>query len=74
MFFFVKLIEPISFLFCFGPELCFNCGLNSEKDAQMCIYDASWDAPFGFCCDIDAETSRELSGLFLVLVHCSFLS
>ena len=31
----------------------------------MCIYDASLDAPFGFCCDVDAETSRELSGLFL---------
>ncbi|KAJ9684902.1 hypothetical protein PVL29_017067 [Vitis rotundifolia] len=41
--------------------------LGSEKDAQMCTYDASWDAHFGFCCDIDAETSRELSGLQGVL-------
>lgn len=37
--------------------------LGSEKDAQMCIYDASWDTNFGFCCDIDEETSRELAGL-----------
>ncbi|XP_030966804.1 organelle RRM domain-containing protein 1, chloroplastic-like [Quercus lobata] len=37
--------------------------LGSEKDAQMCIYDASWDTHFGFCCDIDEETSRELAGL-----------
>lgn len=35
----------------------------------MCIYDASLDAPFGFCCDIDAESSRELSGLVLDLIH-----
>lgn len=34
-----------------------------EKDAQMCIYDASWDTHFGFCCDIDEETSHELAGL-----------
>nr|POF18431.1 multiple organellar rna editing factor 5, mitochondrial [Quercus suber] len=37
--------------------------LGSEKDAQMCTYDASWDTHFGFCCDIDEETSRELAGL-----------
>uniref|UniRef100_A0A7N2LGI2 RRM domain-containing protein n=1 Tax=Quercus lobata TaxID=97700 RepID=A0A7N2LGI2_QUELO len=37
--------------------------LGSEKDAQMCIYDASWDTHFGFCCDIDKEISRELAGL-----------
>ncbi|KAM3685161.1 hypothetical protein ACJW31_11G097400 [Castanea mollissima] len=37
--------------------------LGSEKDAQRCIYDASWDTHFGFCCDIDEETSRELAGL-----------
>uniref|UniRef100_A0A2N9J2K9 MORF/ORRM1/DAG-like MORF domain-containing protein n=1 Tax=Fagus sylvatica TaxID=28930 RepID=A0A2N9J2K9_FAGSY len=35
--------------------------LGSEKDAQMCIYDASWDTHFGFCCDIDEETSHELA-------------
>nr|XP_023887044.1 organelle RRM domain-containing protein 1, chloroplastic-like [Quercus suber] len=34
-----------------------------EKDAQMCVYDASWDTHFGFCCDSDEETSRELAGL-----------
>ncbi|XP_057980773.1 organelle RRM domain-containing protein 1, chloroplastic [Malania oleifera] len=37
--------------------------LGSEKDAQMCIYDASWDTHFGFCCDVDEETSRELACL-----------
>ncbi|KAJ4831748.1 Organelle RRM domain-containing protein 1, chloroplastic [Turnera subulata] len=37
--------------------------LGSEKDAQMCIYDASVDTHFGFCCDIDEEVSRELARL-----------
>ncbi|PON70665.1 Splicing factor-like protein [Trema orientale] len=37
--------------------------LPSEKDAQMCIYDASWETHFGFCCDIDEETSNQLSRL-----------
>ncbi|XP_015866501.3 organelle RRM domain-containing protein 1, chloroplastic [Ziziphus jujuba] len=37
--------------------------LGSEMDAQMCIYDASWDTHFGFCCDIDAETSLKLASL-----------
>lgn len=35
--------------------------LYSETDAQMCIYDASCDTHFGFCCDIDEEASRQLS-------------
>ncbi|XP_057472029.1 organelle RRM domain-containing protein 1, chloroplastic isoform X2 [Actinidia eriantha] len=35
--------------------------LGSEKDAQMCIYDASWKTHFGFCCDVDEETSHELA-------------
>ncbi|XP_058205567.1 organelle RRM domain-containing protein 1, chloroplastic [Rhododendron vialii] len=37
--------------------------LGNEKDAQMCIYNASWGTLFGFCCDIDEETSRELARL-----------
>lgn len=37
--------------------------LGNEKDAQMCIYDASWDTHFGFCCDIDHETSQKLACL-----------
>ncbi|XP_031115234.1 organelle RRM domain-containing protein 1, chloroplastic isoform X2 [Ipomoea triloba] len=37
--------------------------LGSEKDAQMCIYDASCDANFGFCCDIYEEAAHELAGL-----------
>lgn len=41
--------------------------LGSEKEAQLCIYDASCDDYFGFCCDIDEETSRELAGLPEVL-------
>ncbi|KAL4599598.1 hypothetical protein ACB092_11G137900 [Castanea dentata] len=49
----------------FGLKSCFGCDFlnNSEKDAQRCMYDASWDTHFGFCCDIDEETSRELAGL-----------
>ncbi|KAL0917150.1 hypothetical protein M5K25_012197 [Dendrobium thyrsiflorum] len=35
--------------------------VGSERDAQMCIYDASWESSFGFCCDIDEESSRELA-------------
>ncbi|KAG0492560.1 hypothetical protein HPP92_005958 [Vanilla planifolia] len=31
------------------------------RDAQMCIYDASWESDFGFCCDIDDKSSRELA-------------
>ena len=51
----------------FGLNFCFGLWFlkNSEKDAQICIYDASWDTYFGFCCDIDEETSRELAGKFL---------
>ncbi|KAK7268393.1 hypothetical protein RIF29_21091 [Crotalaria pallida] len=37
--------------------------LGSEEDAQMCIYDASWDTHFGFCCDIDDEISSQLASL-----------
>ncbi|CAL5322180.1 unnamed protein product [Camellia sinensis] len=45
--------------------------LGSEKDAQMCIYDASWNTHFGFCCDIDEETSHELAGKYsCALVSC----
>ncbi|KAG5398058.1 hypothetical protein IGI04_019872 [Brassica rapa subsp. trilocularis] len=36
---------------------------NSEKDAQMSIYDASFDTHFGFCCHIDEEASRQLARL-----------
>ncbi|KAG2675357.1 hypothetical protein I3760_12G001100 [Carya illinoinensis] len=41
--------------------------LGSEKDAQMCIYHASCDSPFGFCCAIDEDTSRVLARLPEVL-------
>lgn len=37
--------------------------LGSEKEAQMCIYHASCDTHFGFCCDIDEEASCKLAGL-----------
>ncbi|KAL4575296.1 hypothetical protein LXL04_022138 [Taraxacum kok-saghyz] len=40
---------------------------NSEKEAQGCIYNASYDTHFGFCCDIDEETSQKLAGLPEVL-------
>ncbi|XP_026379311.1 organelle RRM domain-containing protein 1, chloroplastic-like isoform X2 [Papaver somniferum] len=41
--------------------------MDSEKKAQMCIYNASWETHFGFCCDIDKAASHELSGLPEVL-------
>nr|QKY65175.1 chloroplast RRM domain-containing protein 1 [Passiflora biflora] len=37
--------------------------MGSKKDAQMCIYDASVETHFGFCCDIDEGISRELARL-----------
>ncbi|XP_051143251.1 organelle RRM domain-containing protein 1, chloroplastic [Andrographis paniculata] len=37
--------------------------MESEKDAQMCIYDVSCDSHFGFCCDIDEETAHELASV-----------
>ncbi|KVI05091.1 organelle RRM domain-containing protein 1, chloroplastic [Cynara cardunculus var. scolymus] len=41
--------------------------LGSEKEAQGCIYNASCDPPFRFCCDMDKETSQELACLPEVL-------
>ncbi|KAL5716807.1 Organelle RRM domain-containing protein 1 [Ranunculus cassubicifolius] len=41
--------------------------LGSEKEAQVCIYDASWQTHFGFCCHIDDETRRQLVRLPEVL-------
>jgi hypothetical protein len=40
--------------------------LSSEIDAQMCIYDASCDTHFGFCCDIDEDASLELASKVLL--------
>uniref|UniRef100_A0A1J3JZ37 Organelle RRM domain-containing protein 1, chloroplastic n=1 Tax=Noccaea caerulescens TaxID=107243 RepID=A0A1J3JZ37_NOCCA len=37
--------------------------LGNEKDAQMSIYDASFDTHFGFCCHIDEDASRQLARL-----------
>ncbi|KAK4480412.1 hypothetical protein RD792_013485 [Penstemon davidsonii] len=37
--------------------------LGSEKDAQMCMYDASCDTHFGFCCDIDEDIALQLAGM-----------
>ncbi|XP_073306505.1 organelle RRM domain-containing protein 1, chloroplastic [Primulina huaijiensis] len=36
--------------------------LGCKEDAQRCMYDASSDAHFGFCCDIDEESANELAG------------
>ncbi|KAK9064027.1 hypothetical protein SSX86_017899 [Deinandra increscens subsp. villosa] len=41
--------------------------LGNEKDAQGCIYKASCDTQFGFCCDVDEQTSQELACLPEVL-------
>ncbi|XP_058108977.1 multiple organellar RNA editing factor 6, mitochondrial-like [Magnolia sinica] len=48
--------------------------LGSEKEAQMCIYDASWETHFGFCCDIDEETSRRLFGMLQTTISRFVLS
>lgn len=37
--------------------------LGSDKEAQGCIYNASCDTQFGFCCDVDEETSQKLACL-----------
>ncbi|CAE5968006.1 unnamed protein product [Arabidopsis arenosa] len=37
--------------------------LGNEKDAQMSIYDASFDTHFGFCCHIDEDASHKLASL-----------
>ncbi|CAH2053176.1 unnamed protein product [Thlaspi arvense] len=37
--------------------------LGNEKDAQMSIYDASFDTHFGFCCHIDEDASHQLARL-----------
>ncbi|CAH1430827.1 unnamed protein product [Lactuca virosa] len=41
--------------------------LGSEKEAQGCIYNASCDTHFSFCCDMDEETSQKLACLPEVL-------
>ncbi|KAG9143967.1 hypothetical protein Leryth_024777 [Lithospermum erythrorhizon] len=38
-----------------------------ESDAQMCIYDASCDSNFGFCCEIDDQAAQELARIRGVL-------
>lgn len=37
--------------------------LGSEREAQMCMYDVSWQTCYGFCCDIDEESSRKLADM-----------
>ncbi|KAL2533859.1 RNA-binding (RRM/RBD/RNP motif) family protein [Abeliophyllum distichum] len=37
--------------------------LGNEKDAQMCIYHISWQSNYGFCCELDEESARELAGV-----------
>ncbi|XP_010534744.1 PREDICTED: uncharacterized protein LOC104810247 [Tarenaya hassleriana] len=41
--------------------------LGNERDAQMSMFDASYDTHFGFCCDIDEDSSRKLACLPEVL-------
>ncbi|XP_078433341.1 organelle RRM domain-containing protein 1, chloroplastic-like [Wolffia australiana] len=41
--------------------------LGDEKEAQSCIYDASWGNPYRFRCEVDEESYRVLSGLGNVL-------
>lgn len=37
--------------------------LGNEKDAQMCIYNISWQSNYGFCCELDEECAQELAGV-----------
>lgn len=32
----------------------------------MCMYNASCNVPYGFCCDIDEDVANEIAGKFLV--------
>ncbi len=59
LFFFLVMLQMfLSFWSEFLLWLWFFEKKNSEKDAQMCIYDSSLDTHFGFCCDIVEETSH----------------
>lgn len=42
----------------------------SEQEAQMCIYDASWDRSYEFCCEIDEEASKKLASMLLNCYAC----
>ncbi|PRQ56593.1 hypothetical protein RchiOBHm_Chr1g0338951 [Rosa chinensis] len=46
--------------------------LGNDKDAQMCIYNASWETHFGFCCDVNDETSHKLA-LFQTFKNATLL-
>lgn len=37
--------------------------LGSKKGAEMCIYDASCETHFGFCCHVDEEMARQIACL-----------
>ncbi|GFQ03244.1 guanine nucleotide-binding protein subunit beta-like protein [Phtheirospermum japonicum] len=37
--------------------------LRNEKDAQICMYHISWEPNYGFCCELDVECARELTGV-----------
>lgn len=37
--------------------------LGNEKDAQMCMYHVSCQSNFGFCCELDEESARDLAGI-----------
>ncbi|KAK1277484.1 hypothetical protein QJS04_geneDACA019676 [Acorus gramineus] len=37
--------------------------LGSEKEAQACIYSASCETQYGFCCDVDEETAMSINSL-----------
>ena len=53
-------------LFCFQrffhtENIVRNYG--SEKEAQMRIYEASWDGAYEFRCEIDEDASEELASM-----------
>ena len=57
------------FTFIFFVQFCADGSfLNSEKEAQSCIYDASWQNLYRFCCEIDEDAVKMLAGLYSFVI------
>lgn len=53
------------FFFCPLAHFLRLKGSCSQEEAQMRIYDASWDGSYEFSCEIDDEASRDLASMLL---------
>lgn len=51
----------------------FLCFVFSQKDAEMCIYDASCETHFGFCCVVDEQVAREIACMFTFFPFLLFI-